>query len=124
MDQPVFIGLVIYCANRDVIGIVRRPKVNTGTIGRPYLTHSDQHARWEPDCQVWAQSTSAWPQMGQILDFSEQISVSQIVLKSDLKMSRICSIWDQSEPLRAQCRHPWEDKNINDSFQCWLSHLS
>ena len=90
MDQPVFIGLVIYCANRDVIGIVRRPKVNTGTIGRPYLTHSDQHTRWEPDCQVWAQSTSAWPQMGQIRDLSDQISVHfgsvrQNVLKSQMK---------------------------------------
>ena len=31
--------------------------------------------------------------------FSDQISPSQIVLKSDLKKSRICLIWDQSEPL-------------------------
>ena len=34
--------------------------------------------------------------------FSDQIS-----LKSDLKKTRICPIWGQSDPLWSQTYHPW-----------------
>ena len=38
-------------------------------------------------CQIWAQSGSVWPQMGQIRDFfrSDFSTLSQNVPKSDLK---------------------------------------
>ena len=47
----------------------------------------------------------------QIQDFSDQISVhfgstSQNERKSDLKKSRICPIWGQSDPLWVQIWHP------------------
>ena len=55
-------------------------------------------------CQIWVQCGSDWTQMGQIRNFFRLHSVhfcspSQDVLNSDLKKSRICQIWDQSDPL-------------------------
>ena len=46
--------------------------------------------------------------------FSDQISVhfGSIELKSDLKKSRICPIWGQSDLLWSQTYHPWHHHNL------------
>ena len=59
--------------------------------------------------------------------FSDQISVhfgsqSQNVLISDLKKSRICPIWDQSDPFWKQSYPPW--KSYSDRHDRMLSHQS
>ena len=64
--------------------------------------------------QICLQSGSDWPQMGQIRgffrsDFSAFGAESPNALKSDLKKSRICPIWDHSDPLWRQIYHPCPD---------------
>ena len=55
------------------------------------------------ECQVWLQSGSDWTartfSAPILVDFG---SASQNELKFDLKESRICPIWGQSDPLLAQ----------------------
>ena len=56
---------------------------------------------------IWTQNGSDWPQMGQIRDFFRSDFSTfwrwrQNVLKSDLKKSRICPIWGQSDPFWGQ----------------------
>ena len=57
--------------------------------------------------QIWTQNGSDWPQIRQIRDFfrsdfSTFWRLRQNVLKSDLKRSRICRIWGQSDPFWVQ----------------------
>ena len=53
------------------------------------------------------------------------ISISHDVLKSNLKKSRICPIWGQSDPIWSQTYHPWRPvSRPNDIFNpglaaCW-----
>ena len=57
------------------------------------------------ECHMWAQNGSDWPQMRQIRDFSDQISVHF----GDLKKSRICLISGQSGPFWVQISSPRSD---------------
>ena len=64
-------------------------------------------------CQIRSESGSYCPKLDKSGTFSDHISVyfdtlSQNVLKSDLKKSRNCPIWGQSDPLSTQI--------------CWPSH--
>ena len=48
--------------------------------------------------QIWHQIGSDWPQMGQIWDFLKSVSV-HFGTETDLKKSKICPIWGQSDPI-------------------------
>ena len=53
-----------------------------------------------------------WHQMGEIWDFLRSVSVHfgagrQTVLKSDVKKSRICPIWHQSDLIVGRTGYPW-----------------
>ena len=39
------------------------------------------------------------------------------ILKSDLKKSRICPIWGQSDPLWSQAYHPWSVSELTDWWE-------
>ena len=59
------------------------------------------------------------PQMGQIRcffisDFSAFGAGAPNALKSDLKKTRICPIWGQSDPLWSQTYHPWQTKQVKN----------
>ena len=62
--------------------------------------------------KIWDQIGSDWSQMGQNRDFFRSYfstlgSIEPNVLKSDLKKSRICPFWSQSEPILSQTYHLW-----------------
>ena len=63
---------------------------------------------------VCLQSGSDWPKIGKIQgffrsDFSAFGAGAPNALESDLKKSRICPIWGQSDPLWRQTYHPCDD---------------